>query len=113
MLIAERDRTRAGYIAGLRMLADLLEREPDIPHYEHGSISFALGGTEAEAFEAIERAAAALTTAGIEHDYRVGQQSHRVEFVIGGVTYYFSRLRDEAVEALNARTSYEHNVQVT
>lgn len=113
MLIAEPDRTRAGYIAGLRMLADLLEQVPEIPYYDHGSIGFALGGTEAEAFAVIERAAAALTAAGIEHEYHANDHSHGVAFVIGGVSYGFSRLCGVALKVLDARTSYERNVQVT
>ncbi|MEW2353048.1 hypothetical protein [Spirillospora sp. NPDC029432] len=112
MLIDEKDRSRSGYIAGLRMLADLLEQVPEIPYYDHGSIKFALGGSEAEAFAVIERAAAALAAAGIEHGYYANDYSHGVEFVIGGVSYGFSRLRDVALEALYASTSYERNVQV-
>ncbi|KAB2347244.1 hypothetical protein [Actinomadura rudentiformis] len=113
MLIAERDRTRAGYIAGLRMLADLLERQPEIPHCPHQWVSFALGGTEAEAFEAIERAATVLTAAGIEFDHQVTEYAQCIEFALAGMTYSFSRLRDAEVELLEARRSYERNVQVT
>jgi hypothetical protein len=110
--IADRDRTRAGYIAGLRQLADLLEAQPDVPHYRLGAISFSLSGTEAEAFEAIERAAAALTAAGIEFDRSEDDHSQSIEFVVAGVRYGFSRVRDAAWAAHQARQSYAKNVQV-
>lgn len=112
VIIADRDRTRAGYIAGLRQLADLLEARPDIPYYEHGRMGFALGGTEAEAAEAIERTAAALTAAGIEFDRSEDGHSQSIEFVIAGVEYRFSRVRDAAWAVPQARQSYEKNVQV-
>ncbi|GAA2630942.1 hypothetical protein SMC26_23620 [Actinomadura fulvescens] len=112
MLIAKRDRTRAGYIAGLRMLADLLERLPEVPHSPHHWVSFALAGTETEAFEVIERAAAALTAAGIEIDHQATEHSQCVEFELAGMRYSFSKLRDVEVEAMEARRSYEPNVQV-
>ncbi|GAA2156643.1 hypothetical protein [Actinomadura napierensis] len=112
LIIADLDRTRAGYIAGLRLLADLLEARPDIPHYEHGRISFALNGTEAEAAETIERTAAALTAEGIEFDRSEDDHSQSIEFVIAGVEYGFSRVRDAAWAAHQARQSYEKNVQV-
>lgn len=113
MLIAEKDQTRAGYIKGLRMLADLLEQTPEIPHYDHQSIVFALGGSEAEAAETIERAAKALTAAGIEFEHRVNEQVLAVEFVLAGVRYSFLRMRDVAWAASQARRSYVGNVQVS
>ena len=113
MMGVDWDRTRAGYIEGLRMLADLLERQPDIPHYEHGAITFALGGTEAEGFEVIERAAAALTAAGVEFERNVSAQGRSIEFVLGGLRYSFSRLTDAARAEFQAQRSYQDNVQVT
>ncbi|GAA4307103.1 hypothetical protein ACFQY7_16185 [Actinomadura luteofluorescens] len=110
--IADSDRTRAGYIAGLRKLADLLEAQPDIPHYQHGRLSFALGGTEAKAAETIERTAAALTAAGIEFDRRDNDHSQGIEFVLAGVGYGFSRVHDAAWAVHKAQQSYEENVQV-
>ncbi|TDB84478.1 hypothetical protein E1264_24505 [Actinomadura sp. KC216] len=112
VIIADRDRTRAGHIAGLRQLADLLEAQPDIPYYQNGRLSFALGGTEEEAAETIERTAAALTAAGVEFDRRECDHSLRIEFVLAGVEYGFSRVRDAAWAAHQARQSYESNVQV-
>lgn len=112
VIIADGDRTRAGHIAGLRQLADLLETQPDIPYYEHGRIGFALDGTEAEAAEAIERAAQALTVAGIEFDRREDSHSQSIGFVLAGVEYEFCRVRDAACAAHQARQSYERNVQV-
>jgi hypothetical protein len=111
MLIADQDRNRAGFIAGLRMLADLLEQVPEVPHYRHQSISFALGGTEAEAFETVDLAAAALTAAGIafEHNDYGGPC---IEFVLAGVQYSFSRLTDAVAATYEAQRSYEKNVQV-
>lgn len=110
--IADSDRTRAGYIAGLRQLADLLEAQPDIPHNDLGSISFSLRGAEAEVSEAIKRAAAALTAAGIEFDRCEDDHSQSIEFVVAGVRYAFSRVRDAAWAAHQARQSYVKNVQV-
>ncbi|TDD98091.1 hypothetical protein [Actinomadura rubrisoli] len=112
VIVADRDRTRAGYIAGLRLLADLLEDQPDIPYYEFGRMSFALGGTEAEAAETIEQAVAALTAAGIEFDRGETDHAQSVEFVVAGVEYGFSRVRDAAWAAHQARQSYQENVQV-
>jgi hypothetical protein len=111
MLIAEQDRTRAGHIAGLRMLADLLERVPEIPHYHHYAISFALGGTEAEAVETMDRAAAALTAAGVEFE-RDECGGPGMEFVLAGVRYGFSKLSDKARADYEAQSSYQSNVQV-
>ncbi|RAY16373.1 hypothetical protein DPM19_05705 [Actinomadura craniellae] len=107
------EHARADYITGLRTLADLLERLPEVPHYDLGSISFALGGTQDEAFEVIDRAAAALAAAGIDHEYReYGEHSRGVEFRAAGVRYGFSRLTDQAREKDNARRSYEPVIQL-
>ncbi|GGP92185.1 hypothetical protein BKA00_000448 [Actinomadura coerulea] len=111
-IIAEGDLTRAGYIAGLRQLADLLEAQPDIPHYQHGRLNFALDGTETEAAETIERTAAALTAAGIEFNRRDTDHAQAIEFVLAGVEYGFSRVHDAAWAVHKAQQSYEENVQV-
>ena len=111
-IVLELDRTRAGYIAGLRMLADLLEDNPDIPHNEYGSIGFALDCSEAEASAVIDRAAAALKAAGVPFSCRVTDYGYSIECVLAGVRYGFSRLRDSAVAEYEARHSYDENVQV-
>jgi hypothetical protein len=111
LMVTESDRTRAGYIAGLRMLADLLERVPEVPYDEYG-ITFALDGTEAEAFEVLDRAAEALAAAGVEIERRETEHARSVEFVIGAVRYGFSRMYDTQWAAFQARQSYERNVQV-
>ena len=108
--IADRDCTRAGFVAGLRKLADLLEEAPDIPHTQ--SISFALDGTEAEVAEVMDRAAAALTAVGIAFEYEDFEGCRRFEFVVAGVRYGFSWLSDADKAAYDARRSYEDNVQV-
>ncbi|REE96646.1 hypothetical protein [Thermomonospora umbrina] len=107
-----RDTSRAGQIAGLRELADLLEVHPDIPVYDHGSISFALGSSETEAFEVIDRAAAALTAAGVPFQRRDTGNGRGIKFVVGGIEYGFSRMYDAQYAAHQARQSYETNVQV-
>ncbi|MFA1548528.1 hypothetical protein [Actinomadura chokoriensis] len=113
MLINDGDRTRAGYIAGLRMLADLLEAHPDIPHYRHGAISFALDGTTSEAFAMIDRAAAVLASAEIEFERRDDDTARAIEFVLAGLRYEFSRMYDSAWEDYQAqRAQCEETVAV-
>ncbi|GLZ14172.1 hypothetical protein Acsp04_44070 [Actinomadura sp. NBRC 104425] len=110
--IPKSDRTRAGYIAGLRMLADLLESNPDIPHDRSGFIGFPLDFPEAEAFEIIDQAAAELTAEGIPFDYNANDHSHSIYLVLAGVRYGFSRVRDSAWAKYEAARSYTENVQV-
>jgi hypothetical protein len=104
--------SRAAYIEGLRMLADLLDQVPEVPIYEFGSISFALGEPEAEAFAVLDRAAEALTAAGVSF-HRDDIDHHRaIEFHLAGVRYRFSRVYDAHIAAYDARQSYAPVVQI-
>lgn len=105
--------TREEHIAGLRAIADLLERIPELPVYEFGLPSFALSGTDEEAFAALDAAGAALEAAGVpfeRHDAR-GRANIEVE-VVPGMTYRFSRIDERERAQMKARISYEENIRV-
>ncbi|TDD97566.1 hypothetical protein [Actinomadura rubrisoli] len=104
--------SRDEYITGLRAIADLLEKIPELPHYEYGHPSFAVTGNEEEAFAAIGAAADALAKAGIPYERYEGPGAVGVEIAVAGMRYAFSRIDERRSAEDEARRSYCHNVQV-
>lgn len=104
--------SRAKYIAGLRALADLLEQVPELPHYEWGFPSFALGGSDEEAFAAMDAAAAALKAAGVLFRRDEYPGSVGIEITVAGMRYAFSRIDARRSAENEARRSYSRNIQV-
>lgn len=104
--------SRADYIAGLRALADLLEKIPEIPHYDHGVISFAVAGSDEDAFAAIEAAAAALEAEDIPFHRRASRGGLTVGVDLAGVRYEFCRTDERRRAEYKARCSYESSIQV-
>ncbi|TDD31677.1 hypothetical protein E1287_25795 [Actinomadura sp. KC06] len=103
--------SRDEYITGLRAIADLLEKIPELPHYDYGFPSFAVCGSDEEAFSRIDAAATALTEAGILFHRSVSPGGVSIEIAVAGMRYRFSRIDERRAAENEARRSYCGNVQ--
>lgn len=103
---------RAQVIAGLRALADLAERIPElpIPHYITEPLDV---DDDAVANDTLDKIEAALTKAGVEFSTN-NRPDHgrRVIVQIDGISYQPFYVWDQVRTDYRARTSYERNVQV-
>lgn len=97
---------RAQLIAGLRLLADKLDANPNLPAPIDVRIPL-IGMSDYDACRMVHRIAATL---GVEVQDN-GSGVHIVEASIGGVTYHVSAVDRASLRRLDAQMSYWSNLR--